>query len=293
MIYIVFWIPHISYIIWYLSFSVWLNLVWSSLGPSMLLPKQPGIFKPYVYSSLNRWIHLILTRTVLWSGCYYSLSLSLFFQISKLTQGKAKWLAQGHAAGSWKTKCSWDKAPLRNSLLSCLWLLEREVCTHVLWLVATANFQTSRQRSRTWNLFLPLCRIPFPRVWNELPSCQPQYGLILPNKIWGLLVSMSSDAEQRGDTGDTASTPPPAHSGCPGLRPEVTDKTGLMHGPFSPSLASLVYGVLGGREEAKRWGEALPLSYPGAWTCTAGCWGRQMQEASRKGSLISGVNRKL
>ena len=41
-----FYIPHLSDIIWYLSFSFWLHLVWEHLGLSMLLQMIP--FKKYI-----------------------------------------------------------------------------------------------------------------------------------------------------------------------------------------------------------------------------------------------------
>ena len=138
------------------------------------------------------------------------------------------------------------------------------------------TFKLAGREARTWKLFLPLCRIPFPRVWNELPSCQPQYGLILPNKIQGLLVSMSSDAEQRGDTGTLLPLHHLPMQGAQDWRLRSQTRQDSCMGPSPCPWLLWFYGVLGGKEEAEGWREALPLSYTGAWTCTAGCWGRQM-----------------
>ena len=44
-----FLIPHLSDVIWYLPFSVWLHLVWQSLGPSM-------------------WLQMTLFHSSLWLG---------------------------------------------------------------------------------------------------------------------------------------------------------------------------------------------------------------------------------
>ena len=102
------------------------------------------------------------------------------------------------------------------------------------------------------------------------------YSLILPNKIQGLLVSMSSDAEQRGDTGTLLPLHHLPMQGAQDWGPRSQTRQDSCMGPSPLPWLLWFYGVLGGKEEAKGWREALPLSYTGAWTCTAGCWGRQM-----------------
>ena len=47
---IIFWIPHVSDVIWYFSLSDWLHLVWSSVAPSMWL--QMVFFHSFLYTLL-------------------------------------------------------------------------------------------------------------------------------------------------------------------------------------------------------------------------------------------------
>lgn len=81
---------------------------------------------------------------MLWSKWYcYS---HFFFRMRNQRHSKVKRLAQGHTAGRCRRRRACNRSTQMN-LTAIHWLLEREVCPYLLWLVATANFQTSRQRS--------------------------------------------------------------------------------------------------------------------------------------------------
>jgi hypothetical protein len=55
-------------------------------------------------------------------------------------------------------------------------LLEREVCTYLLWLVATANFQTSGQRS----MYVKPLPVSLPNPISQSVKC----ASLLPATIW-------------------------------------------------------------------------------------------------------------
>ena len=55
-VFVFFWIPCISNIIWYLSFSVWLHLVWSSPSPFMSL--QMALFHSFRWLNNNSILYM-------------------------------------------------------------------------------------------------------------------------------------------------------------------------------------------------------------------------------------------
>lgn len=69
----------------------------------------------------------------------------VFSQTRKQRHGQVKGFAQGHMAGRGRRRYACHSSPEEPHCH--LGLLERDVGTYLLWLVAIANFQTRRQRS--------------------------------------------------------------------------------------------------------------------------------------------------